>query len=279
MKNKTIAIVASALLSAAALAAGEGPKNPKTVGTADPPVSRAVKYGDRDVVPIRAQLRHATLIVLPEGERILDFVCGDAEYWIIDGAENFAHVKPAKEGSRTNLNLIAASGRVYSFSLREISGEKGAAPDLKVFVEPKEGSRIARAGGAERFVTAEELKACRASIDQVETQARKRAEAAEADARKRIESFRSSYPLSLRFVYDYPHGKKPFNVRAIYHDGRFTYIRARPSEAPALYELQDGKASLVGFDYRDGVYVASKVIERGYLSVGRQRLRFRIRGR
>ncbi len=73
-----------------------------------------------------------TLGILPEGEEILDFVCGDKDYRVVSGAQNLAYIKPAKAGATTNLNLVTASGRAYSFLLAE-----GAAdPDLKVFVVP-----------------------------------------------------------------------------------------------------------------------------------------------
>ena len=38
------------------------------------------------------------MIVLPEGEEILDVVCGDKDFWVISATQNMAHVKPAKEG-------------------------------------------------------------------------------------------------------------------------------------------------------------------------------------
>ena len=60
---------------------------------------------------MQAKLRFTTLIILPDGERILDFVCGDKDFWIVSGADNLAYVKPAKAGAATNLNLITASGR------------------------------------------------------------------------------------------------------------------------------------------------------------------------
>ena len=61
-----------------------------------------------------------TLIDLPKNEQILEFICGDKEFWIVNGAQNFAFVKPAKPRSETNLNLITAAGNVYSFVLREV---------------------------------------------------------------------------------------------------------------------------------------------------------------
>jgi hypothetical protein len=70
------------------------------------------------------------MIILPDSEEILDVLCGDKEFWVINASHNIAHLKPAKEGAATNLNLVTASGTVYSFLLAEGKG----APDLKVYV-------------------------------------------------------------------------------------------------------------------------------------------------
>src|SRR5215471_7865143 len=107
-------------------------------GLANVPPSPGVKrfeYGERDVLRLNAKLRYTTLIILPRNEQILDFTCGDKEYWVVNGTQNLAYVKPAKVGSRTNLNLITASGNIYSFVLAEVSETPEAVPDLKVFVE------------------------------------------------------------------------------------------------------------------------------------------------
>ena len=85
-------------------------------GTPDmPPAARVVQYNDRDVIAVNAKLHYTTLIILPKNEQILDFTCGDKEFWVINGNQNFAYVKPAKAGARTNLNLVTAGGNVYSF--------------------------------------------------------------------------------------------------------------------------------------------------------------------
>jgi type IV secretion system protein VirB9 len=78
----------------------------------------------------------------------------------------------------------------------------------------------------------------------------------------------------MRFPYRFEAGKKPFFVRAMYNDDKFTYIQARPEETPALYEVQDGKPNLVNFEYKEGVYVVAKILERGYLVIGKQKLSF-----
>ena len=87
-------------------------------------VTREVSYNAHAVVHLNAKLRFTTLIILPESEQILDFVCGDKEFWIVSGAQNLAYVKPAKAGATTNLNLVTASGNVYTFLLTEGSAER-----------------------------------------------------------------------------------------------------------------------------------------------------------
>ena len=46
----------------------------------------ASENGQDRIHGIRARVRHRTVIVLPPGERILDFVAGDSEYWHLTGA-------------------------------------------------------------------------------------------------------------------------------------------------------------------------------------------------
>ena len=88
--------------------------------------ARVVKYSQKDIVPVRAKVRFSTLIVLPDSEEILDFTTGDKDFWIINGSHNLCFIHPAQAGIRSNLNLITASGHVYSFLLTEISNEPNA---------------------------------------------------------------------------------------------------------------------------------------------------------
>ena len=100
---------------------------------------REVTASDRSVIPLQTRLRYTTMIVLPDGEEILDVICGDHDFWVISAAQNIAHVKPAKAGAETNLNLVTASGTIYSFLLSEKSG--ASQPDLKVYVERRRRPR------------------------------------------------------------------------------------------------------------------------------------------
>src|SRR5262245_29306266 len=63
---------------------------------------REVSASERSLIPITTKLRYTTMILLPEGEEILDVVCGDRDFWVIAANQNAAHVKPAKEGAATN---------------------------------------------------------------------------------------------------------------------------------------------------------------------------------
>src|SRR5216683_2675604 len=130
--------------------------------------ARVVKYGKEDIVPVHAKLRFSTLIVLPEEEEILDFTTGDREFWIINGSHNLCYVHPAQAGIRSNLNLITASGHVYSFLLTEISSDPNALPDLKVFIEPKEGS--VPTSMLRGYVRAADVEAYRKELDAVHAQ-------------------------------------------------------------------------------------------------------------
>lgn len=236
----------------------------------EPQAATFITYGERDVVPVKTRLRYTTLIVLPSSERILDVTCGDKEFWAVNSTENMAFVKPAKSGSETNLNLIAASGNIYSFVLQEISDKAGAQPDLKVFVELREGTMSRTAQETPTFVSAKEIDGYRQQLEAAHTEVARTKAAAQAE----VDAGISTFIKNVRFPYHFEAGKKPFNVRAMYHDDKFTYIQARPEEAPALYEIKDGKPSLVNFDYENGVYVARKILYRGYLAIGKQKLEF-----
>jgi type IV secretion system protein VirB9 len=68
-------------------------------------------------------------------------------------------------------------------------------------------------------------------------------------------------------------------VRSIWHDGQFTYIKADATELPALYEIKDGKPGLLNFQVQNGTYVVPKVLDRGYLQLGKERFEFLQQGR
>jgi len=236
-----------------------------SVGMADAQTSgvREVSASERTLIPLTTKLRYTTMILLPEQEEILDVVCGDRDFWVISAAQHIAHVKPAKEGAATNLNLVTTSGRVYSFLLTE---QKGGQPDLKVYVTADPSV----AAGPKKFYSAADMSILQAEV----TAARSAANAAEERANEAIASFKRGYPLSLQFGYSVSKYERPFFVRSVWHDGQFTYIKADATELPTLYEVKDGSPALVNFQVEHGTYVVPKVIDRGYLALGKARFEF-----
>jgi type IV secretory pathway VirB9-like protein len=239
--------------------------------------ARVVKYGKEDIVPIRAKLRFSTLIVLPDDEEILDFTTGDKEFWIINGSHNLCYVHPAQAGIRSNLNLITASGHVYSFVLAEISNDPNAEPDLKIFVEPKDNSGIGGKTLLRGYVSAGEAEAYKKELEALRAQTAEQLQAAQVQSVEQVNRFRSEYATKLQFDYrlDAKAAREPFLVSTIYHDDGFTYIKCAAREKPVLYEIKDGKPNLTNFQLENGVYVVPKIVDYGYLAVGKKRLPFR----
>jgi len=235
--------------------------------------ARVVKYAREDVIAVRAKLRFSTLIVLPENEEILDFTTGDKEFWIVNGAHNLCYVHPAKAGIRSNLNLITATGHVYSFGLTEISNQSGVEPDLKLFVEPKEDSGPSTLQG---YVRATDAEAYKKELEALRAQTGEQIRAAHAQIAEEENRFRSEYSRKLQFDYtvDSRGSREPFLVSLVYHDDAFTFIRCAAREKPALYEVKDGKPNLIPFQLENGVYIVPKILDSGYLAIGSKKLAF-----
>jgi type IV secretory pathway VirB9-like protein len=244
--------------------------------------ARTVQVGKKDVVSISARQRNTTVIVLPDGEVVLDASCGDKERWQVNGVQgtNMVMVKPAIAGSSTNLNVITASGNLYSFLLTE-----GAAiPDYKVFVELKDEALLSNIKGTPKFVPASalqeyeaQMKLARNEVVQVRKEAADAIQAKTQELEESIRKERVALPSSMKFDYEYTN-QPGFNIRSMYHDNRFTYIVAAPDELPSLYEIKDGKPNLVEFRYETDRYVVDKILGRGYLRMRKQTLHFDRKG-
>jgi type IV secretion system protein VirB9 len=230
---------------------------------------REVSASARSVIPLQTRLRYTTMVVLPEGEEILDVICGDKDFWVISSTHNIAHVKPAKEGAATNMNLVTASGAVYSFLLTEKGGT--GMPDLKVYVNADPSAPQ----GKPKYYSAAQLEELRSELEE----ARAATDAANRRTTEALAAYQQEYPGKLQFVYGAPKYERPFLVRSIWHDGQFTYIKADATELPALYEIKDGKPGLLNFQVQNGTYVVPKVLDRGYLQLGKERFEFLQQGR
>jgi type IV secretion system protein VirB9 len=228
--------------------------------------ARTVQYHSQDIVAIRAKVKYTTLIELPTTEKIMEAATGDKDFWIVDVVGNFCFVHPAKQGIASNLNLITDKGNIYSFTLQDISGSS-AEPDLKVIVEPADRSAIVAASGPPQFVPAAQLE-----------QSKQQVNALQSHVEQAVDEYKSGYPTQLKFDYVYKANQAPFDIQSIYHDDKFTYIKTNAPEKFSVYEMKDGKPNLVTYDLREGTYIIPKVMDDGYVELGKKRMNFARKG-
>ena len=228
--------------------------------------SRTVQYHSQDIVPIRAKVKYTTLIELPTTEKIMEAATGAKEFWIVDVVGNFCFVHPAKQGISSNLNLITDKGNIYSFTLEDISA-LSTTPDLKVIVEPADRSAIVAASGPPQFVPAAQLE-----------QSRQQLAALQSHVEQAVDEYKSAYPTQLTFDYAYKANEAPFYIQSIYHDDKFTYIKTNAPEKFSVYEMKDDKPNHVTYDLREGTYIIPKIMDSGYVELGKKKMEFTRKG-
>ena len=228
--------------------------------------ARTVQYHSQDIVAIRAKVKYTTLIELPTTEKIMEAATGDKDFWIVDVVGNFCFVHPAKQGISSNLNLITDKGNIYSFTLQDISS-LSTTPDLKVIIVPADRSAIVAASGPPQFVPAAQLE-----------QSREQLAALQSHVAQAVDKYKSAYPTQLKFDYVYKANEAPFNIQSIYHDDKFTYIKTNAPEKFSVYEMKDGKPNLITYDLREGTYIIPKVMDSGYVELGKKKMEFARKG-
>jgi type IV secretion system protein VirB9 len=239
---------------------------PSVSAVAQEASARTVQYHSQDIVPIHAKLKYTTLIEVPPTEKIMEAATGDKDFWIVDVVGNFCFVHPAKAGISSNLNLITDKGNIYSFTLEDVS-TTSAPPDLKVLIEPADRSAIIAASGPPQFVPAAQLE-----------QSRQQIAALQSHVEQAVDEFKSAYPVQLKFDYTFKENEAPFDIQSIYHDDKFTYIKTTAPEKFSVYEMKDGKPNLITYDLRDGTYIIPKVMDSGYVELGKKRMEFSRKG-
>jgi type IV secretory pathway VirB9-like protein len=228
--------------------------------------ARTVQYHSQDIVPIHAKHKYTTLIEVPPTEKIMEAATGDKDFWVVDVVGNFCFVHPAKAGISSNLNIITDKGNIYSFTLQDVSSTS-AIPDLKVLVEPADRSSIVAASGPPQFVPAAQLEQSKAQLS-----------ALQSHVNEAVDEYKSTYQTQLKFDYVYRANEAPFDIQSIYHDDKFTYIKTNAPEKFSVYEMKDGKPNLISYDLREGTYVIPKVMNSGYVELGKKRMEFSRKG-
>jgi type IV secretory pathway VirB9-like protein len=240
-----------------------------------PSAPRTVTVVESQAPPVvRAGLLQSTLIVLPAEEKVANVFAGDTVDWVFDGghvASRFISVKPKTANSATDIHVVSDHGNEYTLELREVSSDADAHYDSKVLIEPGDKGAKEKLTQLPVFVPAAELDKAKQ-----EAAAAQAAQAAILKAEQgKEEAYRSQYPGSLHFDYSWDEKKgKDLGLQQIWRDDKFTYLRGRFQETPALYEVKDKKPSLINFDFANGLYTIQKEVDAGYLAIGKQRVDF-----
>jgi type IV secretory pathway VirB9-like protein len=265
-------ILACGLTLAAASVSGFAATEPHHL---QPNAPRSVTVSEADTPPIiRAGLLQSTLILLPAEEKIATVFGGDTVDWVFDGghvASRFISVKPKLANTTTDIHIVSDHGNEYTLQLKEISSDADTHFDSKIFIVPGDKAAKDRLNNLPVFVPADELDKAKQDAT-----AAKAAQTAELKAEEtKAETYRSQYPGSLHFDFTWDQKKgKELGLQQIWHDDRFTYLRGQFQETPALYELKDGKGSLINFDYNAGLYTVPKQLDNGYLAIGKKKVEF-----
>ncbi len=237
--------------------------------------ARTVVVSERSVIDIDIAPLQNTLIVLPANERVRNVFNGDAGNWSVEvppgPPSRYLSIKVKTDDPvSTTVSVISDHEKSYSFRLLRNTVQG----DSKVFIDA-DSQLAANLAKPADWVPRAEIETAKAASEKAQKEAETAAAEAKAKADTDAESFRATYPSTLRFDYKFDKKKaRDFGVEGIFHDSKFTYVRAESQEPPIFYELRDGKPSLVAWDLRNGIYTVSRIVDNGYLTIGKQRLEF-----
>ncbi len=275
MKTPATLILTSALALSAA-ATSFAATSPDGKHALLPSAPRTVVVLDTDSPPVvRAGLLQSTLIMLPPEEKVATVFGGDTVSWVFDGghvASRFISIKPKIANSTTDVHIVSDHGNEYTLQLREVSSDGDPHFDSKVFVTPGDQVGKDKLAAMPVFVPAAELDKAKRETAEAEAKIANERKAEQTKA----ETYRSKYPGELHFDYVWDRKKADaLGLQQVWRDDKFTYLRGKFQETPVLYELKDGRGSLINWDYADGLYTVPKTVFQGYLTIGKQRVDFK----
>ena len=251
------------ILAAAVTLHAADTKSPASPKIDDP---RSVTVGERAVVPVYVCEFQDTLLILPDNELVRKSFVADTVNWKLesardDQASRYISIKVKEPLTKqTTLNVISDHDSSYTFRL-VLSSEHC---DSKVSIDA-DSQLATHIRTTKPWASPAEV----AAMEQQVAQAKQNAAADKAKADAQVDAFRADYPSKLKFDYRFdPKTAEKMGIREIFHDGKFTYVSANPQETPALYEIKDGKPSLIAFEFKDGLYSTARIIDQGYLAVG-----------
>ena len=241
---------------------------------------RTVQVSATTIPPvIRTSLNESTLLELPAEEKVATVFGGNTDDWIFNAghvASRFISVKPKASAAKstTNVHIISDHGNDYTLELKEVSAEGGGF-DSTVFLEQTDKDAQKKMADAPLFLPAAEVKEKEDRLEKEVAQAKAAAAVDKKTAEIAQEKYQSTYPSDLHFGYKWDQSKaRALGVRQIWDDGKFTYIQGKFEEPPVVYELKDKKPSLINFDFANGLYTVPKLLQNGYVAIGKAKVEF-----
>ncbi len=230
-----------------------------------------VTMGQRTPTKIRVARGQATLIRLPEGQRVMNTYGGDkgeGGVWFVDAGKiptRYLAVKPKEVGIHTTLHVISNTGQEISFFVQEVTGLDGK---FDAEVDAKEGNDADTYAKEVKWVPADDIVSCRQHADSLKVDAAEATKKAEQSAATTVAEYQTNYPKKLFFGYEWDYAKaEKLGFEIAWSDDKFTCFRAK--NVLALYELdQDGKPSLIQYSFADGLYTVPKLLYDGYFAIG-----------
>ena len=230
-----------------------------------PIASRTVQYHSQDIVPIKAKLKYTTLIQVPPTEKIMEAATGDKDFWIVDIVGSFCFVHPGARGNQHQPQPHHGQGKHLQLHAVGCDFESGLQPDLKVIVVPVDASNIVASQGIPAVRS--ERRSCSRCRGQL------------ANLQQHVEStvdeYKSSYQTQLKLRLCLRGQQRP-----IRHPDDLTTTTSSPTSRPlrrrkfSVYEMRDGKPNLINYDLRDGTYIIPKVMDNGYVELGKKKMEF-----
>ena len=238
-------------------------------------------------VSVTTQQHWTTVLWLNPQEKIIEIIIGDKDDFVVhpNGEDkvaapvNFTTISTragAPDNAKTNVTILTESGNLYNVVVNDVTGHPDAHADTQVNLDATDEMHAALSQ-APKFVPAAELDALKAQVQSLEEQrkqdlaaAQQKLEAANAQSEVKLDA------ANTQTAYAFEKAKgDPFDVTAIFDNGKFTFVRTTTREAFSIYEVHEGKPiALNEFPDGFGTIRLDRVVTDGYFQIGKKKAEF-----
>jgi ComB9 competence protein len=202
-----------------------------------------VRYDRNVTYKLRIREMMQSLIALPAGETIKDYVLGDKFNFSFDPLPDRqrARIGGKYPGADTNLIVVSDTGKVYSFYVRIDSVKSPYLPTLVLYIEDGRGPALPVAA----VLAAAKDEKPAAEVTKATDKAPM--EAAKADDGEYLRSLKLADVASLNFLYD-TSGDNSLAPLRIFDDGHWTYFQYGNGNLDGVQQLPTVYKVVEGFD-------------------------------